>query len=153
MDQPLLERSLALVADADPDFTVHFYERLFTEHPSVQQLFGEEIRPQATMLQRAIVSVLEHLDDPEWLRTSLGSLGRVHASLGVTPQMYGWVATTLVDTMADIGGEKWTDDMSTEWKDALTAVAAMMLDAYPADPSDDGPDSERSLSGSGRHRR
>jgi hypothetical protein len=43
--------------------------------------------------------------------------------------------------------------MSTAWKDALTAVAAMMLDAYPADPSDDGPDSERSLSGTGRHRR
>lgn len=153
MDRLLLERSFRLVADADAEFTMHFYRRLFSEHPSVKRLFGENIRPQAAMLQRAIVSVLEHLDDPGWLSESLGSLGRVHASLGVTPRMYGWVATTLVDSMADIGGEKWTDDMSAAWTEALTAIAAMMLDAYPDESGNTGPDNEHLLSGNGRHRR
>ncbi|WP_020105325.1 globin domain-containing protein [Nocardia sp. 348MFTsu5.1] len=152
MDKILLEQSLALVAADDPDFTVRFYERLFADYPEVKALFGKNIRPQATMLQEAIVAVLEHLDDPGWLETSLSSLGRVHASLGVTPKMYGWVATTLVATMADIAGPQWTDVMSKEWNEALTAVAAMMLDAYP--PESPGQESNTTdqhlLSGPGR---
>ncbi|WP_207843743.1 globin domain-containing protein [Williamsia soli] len=144
MDKDLLEHSLTLVGAGDPDFTVRFYERLFDEHPSVRDLFGTNIRPQAAMLQQAIVAVLDHLDDPGWLHESLGSLGRVHASLGVTPQMYGWVATTLVSTMAGIGGDKWTDAMSTAWKEALTTVAVIMLDAYPTDSKDETTCSPRS---------
>jgi hemoglobin-like flavoprotein len=151
MDRILLEQSLALVAADDPDFTVRFYERLFADHPEVKSLFGKNIRPQATMLQEAIVAVLEHLDDPAWLQTSLGSLGRVHASLGVTPRMYGWVATTLVATMADIAGPEWTDAMAKEWNGALTAVAAMMLDAYPPESPGQEPNTtdQQLLSGPG----
>ncbi|ORM37499.1 flavoprotein [Williamsia sp. 1135] len=137
MDKDLLEHSLTLVGAGDPDFTVRFYERLFDEHPSVRDLFGTNIRPQAAMLQQAIVAVLDHLDDPGWLQESVGSLGRVHASLGVTPQMYGWVATTLVTTMAAVGGDKWTDDMSAAWNEALTAVTVIMLDAYPKEAKDE----------------
>lgn len=135
MDSELLGRSLALVTAEDPDFTVRFYERLFTAHPEVRALFGTNIRSQAVMLQKAIVAVLEHLDDAAWLTGSLQSLGRMHASLGVTPQMYGWVATTLVATMADTAGPRWSQSMSEAWDEALTAVATMMLDAYPNEPT------------------
>lgn len=155
MDRALLENSLTLVTADDPDFTVGFYERLFAEHPEVKALFGTNIRPQATMLQQAIVAVLEHLDDPDWLQSTLASLGRVHASLGVTPRMYGWVATTLVTTMSDIGAPEWTDALSKAWTEALTTVAAMMLAAYP--PESPGPEPESTdkqvLSGVGRHRK
>ncbi|HEY9312644.1 globin domain-containing protein [Williamsia sp.] len=154
MDRALLEHSLTLITADDPDFTVRFYERLFAEHPEVEALFGKNIRPQAAMLQQAIVAVLEHLDDPDWLQSSLGALGRVHASLGVTPPMYGWVATTLVETMADIAGSAWTDAMAKEWGAALTAVATMMLDAYPPQSSFQEPDNtdQQLLSGTNQQR-
>lgn len=151
----MLEHSLTLVAADDPDFAVRFYERLFTKYPSVRSLFGDNIRPQATMLQKAIVAVLDHLDDQEWLDSSLASLGRVHASLGVTPQMYGWVATTLIATMADIARTGWTEEMTAAWTEALTAVAATMLDAYPPETINSEPDTAgaQQFSGGGRHRR
>lgn len=133
MDAELLERSLALVSDDDLGLTTSFYARLFADHPSVRPLFGDDIRPQAAMLQKAIVAVLDHLDDAEWLRTTLNALGAEHVSFGVTPEMYGWVAGSLIATMADIGGDRWTPQMTEAWEQALGAIAALMLDAYPID--------------------
>jgi hemoglobin-like flavoprotein len=134
MDKQLLEESLMLVADDDTGLTTAFYDRLFTDYPAARPLFGDDIRPQARMLQDAIVAVLDHLDDPAWLRTSLGALGSRHASWGVTPEMYGWVASTMIATMAERGGDQWTESMTDAWNKALGAVAGMMLEAYPAHP-------------------
>ncbi|WP_307714126.1 globin domain-containing protein [Williamsia muralis] len=131
VDKVLLERSLMLVADDDVGLTTDFYDRLFAEYPSARALFSSDIRPQARMLQDAIVAVLDHLEDPTWLRASLGALGQRHASWGVTPEMYNWVASTMIATMADRGGSEWTDAMTDAWSEALGAVAGMMLEAYP----------------------
>ncbi|AFR50759.1 Hemoglobin-like flavoprotein [Gordonia sp. KTR9] len=127
-----MQDSLSLVIDDEHKLMLAFYDRLFDEHPEVRPLFGADLRPQATMLQQAIAAVLDHLDDAEWLGRTLGALGRRHADLGVTPEMYGWVAGALVTTMAERGGGDWTDEMTAAWTEALGAVAGLMLDAYPA---------------------
>ena len=71
-------------------------------------------------------------EDAEWLGRTLGALGHRHADIGVTPEMYEWVAGALITTMAERGGTEWTDEMTAAWTDALGAVAGLMLDAYPA---------------------
>ncbi|MGW9266981.1 globin domain-containing protein [Gordonia terrae] len=132
LNREVLQDSLSLVIDDEHTLMLDFYDRLFDEHSEVRPLFGADLRPQATMLQQAIAAVLDHLDDAEWLGRTLGALGRRHADLGVTPEMYGWVARALITTMADAGGEEWTADMTAAWTEALGAVAGLMLDAYPA---------------------
>ncbi len=132
LNREVLQDSLSLVIDDEHKLMLAFYDRLFDEHPEVRPLFGADLRPQATMLQQAIAAVLDHLDDAEWLGRTLGALGRRHADLGVTPEMYGWVAGALITTMAERGGGDWTDEMTAAWTEALGAVAGLMLDAYPA---------------------
>ena len=138
LDKAALEESLALAADDDIGLTVAFYDRLFADHPSVRPLFGNDIRPQAQMLQQAIVAVLDHVDDPAWLGATLGELGRKHASWGVTEPMYGWVATALIATMAERAGSRWTPEMLAAWTEALEALATIMLAAYPVRTDNSG---------------
>ena len=132
LNPEVLQDSLSLVIDDEQKLMLDFYDRLFDEHPEVRAMFGADLRPQATMLQEAIGAVLDHLEDAEWLDRTLGALGRRHNDLGVTPEMYGWVAGALIATMAERGGQEWTDEMTAAWTEALGAVAGLMLDAYPA---------------------
>ncbi|AZG46678.1 globin domain-containing protein [Gordonia insulae] len=131
MNRELLLEGLALSADDDAGLTTAFYERLFDDHPEVRDLFSADMRAQASMLQEALVAVLDHLDDPAWLQAHLGSLGARHAGYGVTPQMFGLVASTLVATMAERAGSQWTTPMTEAWEEALSAVAGLMLAGYP----------------------
>jgi hemoglobin-like flavoprotein len=131
LNAPLLQSSLALVSGREERVTERFYEILFARHPQVRPLFGRDTREQAAMLQETIVSVLDHLDDAEWLEERLHDLGRRHVGYGVTAEMYGWVAGSLVATFAEVAGDDWTPAMERAWHDALDVVANVMLDAYP----------------------
>ncbi|MEE3852059.1 globin domain-containing protein [Gordonia sp. LSe1-13] len=131
MDKHLLERSLTAVDLPDDGLTVRFYEILFERYPAVQPMFRRDTKLQAEMLRTAIVSVIDNLDDGEWLTSNLGSLGRRHSEMGVTPPMYDAVGECMIAAMAEIGGDDWTPEMSAAWTEALTAVSSLMLAGYP----------------------
>lgn len=132
MDKTLLESSLALVDD-EANLTTRFYTILFERYPDVRPMFGADIGRQAEMLRGAIVAVLDHLDDAQWLTRTLGELGAKHAAWGVTEPMFGAVAECMIAAMEDLGGEAWTPAMGEAWSEALAAVAGLMLAGYPAE--------------------
>ncbi|WP_121257147.1 globin domain-containing protein [Nocardioides ferulae] len=133
MDKHLLETSLTLVDGADASLTPRFYAILFERYPQVRPMFGADTGPQAAMLRSAIVAVLEHLEDADWLSDTLGRLGAKHAAYGVTAPMYDAVAECMLAAMAELGGDAWTPQMSMAWAEALGAVAGLMLAGYPAE--------------------
>ncbi|WLP89914.1 globin domain-containing protein [Gordonia sp. NB41Y] len=131
MDKDLLSHSLSLVDLPDDGLTVRFYDILFERYPAVQPMFTRGTRLQASMLRTAVIAVVDHLDDPEWLTSTLGAMGRRHAALGVTEPMYGAVAECMIAAMSEIGGQDWSPEMTDAWTEALTAVASLMLAGYP----------------------
>ncbi|MFE0747993.1 globin domain-containing protein [Gordonia sp. NPDC058843] len=131
MDKQLLHHSFGLVDLPNAGLTVRFYEILFDRYPTVRAMFGRGTRVQAETLRSAIVSVVDHVDDAEWLTTTLHALGRRHARLGVTRPMYCAVAECMIAAMSEIGGDAWTPAMTQAWDRALGAVATIMLDGYP----------------------
>lgn len=133
MDAALLETSLALVDTPDDGLTTRFYAILFDRYPAVRPMFSEDIGRQAKMLRSAIISVVDHLDDPTWLTETLGQLGARHSSWGVVAPMYDAVTECMVAAMAEIGGTSWTDQMTDAWIEALDAVSGLMLRGHPAE--------------------
>ena len=133
MDAELLETSLALVDTPDDGLTTRFYAILFERYPAVRPMFSEDTAAQAKMLRSAVISVVDHLDDPTWLTETLGELGARHASWGVMAQMYDAVTECMVAAMVEIGGNAWTPQMTDAWLEALDAVSGLMLLGYPAD--------------------
>jgi hemoglobin-like flavoprotein len=132
LDVDALRASFALVIDREPNLTAVFYEELFARHPEARSLFFR--RPpevQERMLAETLVAALDHLEDVGWLSEKLAELGRRHAEYGVVDEMYGWVAETLLATLERAGGDGWTAGYAAAWRDALEAIASLMLAGYP----------------------
>lgn len=123
----LLRSSFALVVEREPEVTSRFYDVLFTKYPQTQPLFGRHSRAQQErMLRDALVAVVDHLEDAPWLETQLKALGQKHVGYGVTPEMYGWVGASLLETLAVVAGDEWTPELAAAWTDAYGAVAGLM---------------------------
>lgn len=124
----ILRQSLDLVASREPVITKRFYEILFDRYPQSQALFGRNATDrQQKMLQDAIVAVVDHVEDATWLEETLTAMGRKHVDYGVTPEMYGWVGTSLLATLAEIAGKEWTPEVEEAWVDAYGAISGLML--------------------------
>jgi len=153
LDAQLLRNSFNLAVARQPDLTHVFYEQLFARYPAARPLFVRaDMAVQEQMLGEALVAVLDHLEDVPWLQSTLGGLGAKHAGYGVTPNMYDWVGDVLVTTLARANGEQWTAAHTAGWQEAYGAIAAMMLEGYPAGRSAPLADRDRRVKG-GRMRR
>jgi hemoglobin-like flavoprotein len=128
MDTALLRTSFEAIVERQPLLTKRFYEILFERHPEVRSLFGRRpLEAQEQMLTRALVAVMDHLDDAAWFTEKLEALGAKHAGYGVTDAMYDWVGDALLATLAEVAAEDWSPALATEWGCAYRAIAATML--------------------------
>lgn len=79
------------------------------------------------MLQEALVSILDHLDDAAWLEETLTAMGRKHVDYGVTEEMYDWVGDSLLTTISEVAGDDWSPELEEAWKQAYAAIASLMI--------------------------
>jgi hemoglobin-like flavoprotein len=127
LDPELLRRSFALVLDRQPELTTRFYEILFERYPQVRPLFGRNSGAnQAQMLQGALVAVMDHIEDAEWLSSTLQAMGKKHVDYGVTDEMYDWVGASLLATLAEAAGPAWSSELNAAWTEAYGAIAGLM---------------------------
>jgi hemoglobin-like flavoprotein len=136
LDVDALRASFGAVIDRQPDLTKVFYEELFARRPEARALFGRRpMAAQERMLAETLVAAMDHLEDPAWLSEQLAALGAKHAAYGVTTEMYGWVAEALLATLERAAGDAWSAAYEAAWRDALTAIAELMLAGYPQQES------------------
>ncbi len=128
IDADLLRSSFALIAEREPHFTRRFYDNLFATHPDLRRLFDPRRRGrQEKMLTEALVAVLWHLEEPDWLSSQLGALGAKHVGYGVTRPMYDAVGECLLMTLGEVAGEAWTPPVRAGWAEAFAAIRDLML--------------------------
>jgi len=129
LDVDALRASFDTVVERAPDVTRRFYDVLFARYPEVRPLFSRNTRDkQEAMLTRALVAVIEHLEDPTWLGQTLRAMGAKHVAYGVTEEMYGWVGESLLATLAEVLGDEWTPRVRDAWTAALGAIAGAMIE-------------------------
>ncbi len=128
MTAPLIRSNFQFVIQTAPDLTERFYALLFERSPHLRALFGRRSeKAQAEMLAGALIAVIDHLEDPVWLATTLAPLGDKHRTYGVTDEMYGLVAAALLSTLASVSGPSWNPGLERAWHGALTFVATTMI--------------------------
>ncbi|MFT3766980.1 MAG: globin domain-containing protein [Minicystis sp.] len=124
----VLRQSFDIVVERSPNLTHRFYQILFARYPQAEPLFGRNARQvQEEMLTRALVAVMDHIEDASWLKETLGALGDKHVAYGVTNEMYGWVGDALLATLAEVAGDAWTPEVATAWTDAYGAIAGLVI--------------------------
>ncbi len=111
----------------------HFYALLFSAAPETRDLFPVNMEVQRSRLLRALVHVVQMVDEPDELVPFLAQLGRDHRKFGVIAQHYEAVGAALVDSIAHFAGEAFTPQVEAAWREAYGVVATAMRTAADAE--------------------
>ncbi len=122
-----IESSFAVLKPHAFDLTELFYAKLFAKHPGVRPLFPEDIKPQSEKLAQTIGVVVGSIRNLGALVPVLHAMGERHVAYGTEPAPYDAVRDTLLEAMAELAGDLWTDDLQADWTAALNLVGETML--------------------------
>ncbi|NIH86547.1 globin domain-containing protein [Amycolatopsis granulosa] len=116
-----------------PEVTQFFYGMLFTLAPATRDFFPINMEVQRNRMVRALVHVVQMVDQPDDLVPFLRQLGRDHRKFGVVPSHYEAVGTALLAAMKTQLGPDWTDEVERAWAEAFTIIARQMQAAAATD--------------------
>lgn len=122
-----LEGSFNLLAPRAQELADRFYANLFAQNPTLRPMFPADMSDQKGKLVASLVLVVKNLRTPEKIELALEEMGARHVEYGAQAEHYPVVRDMLVDVMGQMAGEAWTDQLKTDWTDALNSVAAVMV--------------------------
>ncbi|GAA2722824.1 MULTISPECIES: globin domain-containing protein [Streptomyces] len=115
------------------EITVYFYAILFARYPEVRPMFPEGMDAQRDRLLRALLRIVDLVDDAESLVGFCGHLGRDHRKFGTLAAHFPAVGECLLDTLARYAGSAWTPEIAAAWTKAYGTVAQVMISAAEQD--------------------
>jgi len=129
----LIRESFALIEPYADEMAKHFYALLFHHAPATRDLFPVNMQVQRSRLLRAVVHVVQMVDQPETLAPFLAQLGRDHRKFGVIAQHYDALGVALLSAMAYFAGPAWTPAVQAAWSEAYQLLAEAMRNAAEAE--------------------
>ncbi|MFJ8016144.1 globin domain-containing protein [Streptomyces sp. NPDC096339] len=129
----LIRASVAVVEPLAADMTVYFYAILFARHPAVRPMFPPGMDAQRGRLLRALLHIVDLVDDPEGLVRFCSHLGRDHRKFGALGAHFPAVGECLLASLARYAGPAWNAETAAAWTKAYGAVADVMIDAAEQD--------------------
>ncbi len=126
-DAQLLQASLQIVAPRADELIAAFYDRLFTAHPEVREMFPAVMDIQHERLLKAVIALVTRYDDPDRLLPGLTAMGERHDRYGVRLEHYAMVAECLLATLNEFAGDAWTPEVEGAWTRAYTFAAGAMI--------------------------
>ncbi|MEU7137252.1 globin domain-containing protein [Streptomyces sp. NPDC046261] len=115
------------------EITVYFYAILFARYPEVRPMFPQGMDPQRDRLLRALLRIVDLVDDAENLVRFCGNLGRDHRKFGTLAAHFPAVGECLLATLARYAGSAWTPEIAAAWTKAYGIVAHVMISAAEED--------------------
>ncbi|MFE2879016.1 globin domain-containing protein [Streptomyces roseus] len=129
----LIRASVTVVEPLAADMTVYFYAILFARYPEVRPMFPPGMDAQRGRLLRALLHIVDLVDDPGSLVRFCGHLGRDHRKFGTLRAHYPAVGECLLASLARYAGPAWTADTAAAWSKAYGVVADVMIGAAEQD--------------------
>src|ERR671916_788290 len=114
-----IRSSFALVEPHADDVARHFYATLFGLAPETRDLFPPNMEVQRSRLLRALMYVVQMVDQPDDLMPFLEQLGRDHRKFGVLPHHYDVAGGALLSAVREFAGPGWTPGVERAWTDAF----------------------------------
>jgi len=125
----LLESSFELIVPHAEKFAQYFYDTLFERAPAVRELFPDDMAGQRRALIGGIAAIVKSLRNGPELESFLSGLGERHADYGAVAEHYPVVGEVLLESLAHIAGDAWSDELQSAWAAAYDAIQATMISA------------------------
>ena len=129
----IIRSSFDLVAPQAEALGRHFYATLFSAAPATRDLFPVNMEVQRSRLLRALVHVVQMVDQPDELVPFLQQLGRDHRKFGVLAEHYDAVGAALIGAIEHFAGDAFTPEVEAAWTEAYAIVANAMRTAAAAE--------------------
>lgn len=110
--------------------TKHFYNRMFTHHPELKNLFNmgnQNSGKQQTALAMAVLAYAENISNPAVLMPAVDLIGHKHTSLNVQPEQYEIVGTHLLASIKEVLQDAATEEVLEAWTLAYQQLANLMI--------------------------
>lgn len=122
--------TVPLLREGGVALTKHFYNRMFTHHPELKNLFNmgnQNSGKQQTALAMAVLAYAENISNPAVLMPAVDLIGHKHTSLNVQPEQYEIVGTHLLASIKEVLQDAATEEVLEAWTLAYQQLANLMI--------------------------
>lgn len=103
------------------------FRNLSDKHPNVRALFPEETGHLNKRFFDTLGQVVSNIQRFHALQGPLGELGRRAEREGANAGHYRIIRSELIEVMAELAADDWTEELDCLWRQTLDAVSGAML--------------------------
>lgn len=125
-----VKATIPLLASAGTAITEHFYNRLFTHHPELQDVFNmthQNTGRQPAALFNAIAAYATHIDNLDVLTSAVMRIAHKHTSFNINPAQYDVVGHHLIETLRELAPDAFTPEVEEAWGAAYKQLADIFI--------------------------
>lgn len=126
----IVKSTAPVLAEYGEAITTVFYQRLFTNHPELKNVFNMTHQARGTQskaLANAIFAYATYIDNLSVLTVAVEQITQKHSSLTITPAMYELVGANLLAAIQEVLGDAATPAIMDAWTEAYNDLATLFI--------------------------
>lgn len=125
-----VKSTIPLIESASEGLTDHFYRRMFLHNPELKDVFNmshQHSGRQRAALYDAIAAYAKHMDNLAVLTGAVERIAHKHSSFGIHASQYDIVGHHLIETLRELTGAAFTDEVEDAWVKAYEFLAGIFI--------------------------
>lgn len=126
----VVKSTIPLLESAGPELTKHFYQRMFSHHPELKDIFNlahQRKGDQPVALFNAVAAYAKNIDNLSAVGPAVEKIAQKHTGFLITAEQYNIVGHHLLETLKELGGEAVTDEVIDAWGKAYGLLADIFI--------------------------
>ncbi|MCF2920081.1 NO-inducible flavohemoprotein [Pseudoalteromonas sp. APAL1] len=126
----IVKSTLPLLAQAGPQVTEYFYDRMFSYNPELKNIFNmthQQSGTQQFALFNALAAYAANIDNLAVLKGALARINHKHTSCHILPEHYPIVGGHLIATLKELLPEQFTPEVEYAWREACSLLADVCI--------------------------
>lgn len=127
----IIKSTIPLLENAGPALTEHFYQRMFSLNPELQDIFNmanQHSGRQQVALFEAIAAYAKNIENLTALTTAVERIAQKHTSFNIKADHYAIVGHHLIETLRELASDVFTADVEEAWTTAYQFLAQIFID-------------------------
>lgn len=129
-NEKIIQATLPVVASNLSSIVNKFYELLLSNHPELTSVFNltnQKTGIQPTALTSSIATFAMNYKNIDSIRSMIEMIANKHCSVGVKPEQYAVVGTTLIAAIDAVLGDAVTDQIRNAWAEFYWEFANILI--------------------------
>jgi nitric oxide dioxygenase len=126
----IIKSTIPLLENAGTAITAHFYQRMFTHNPELQDIFNmsnQHTGRQQVALFEAIAAYAKNIENLSALTSAVERIAHKHTSFNIQAEHYQIVGLHLIETLRELAPEAFTAEVEEAWVAAYQFLAQIFI--------------------------